>query len=98
MKFLFSKKLAGYFFSGLLVCFLAILGFVYSQLKDLDNIKVMVVDKIEELTGANISIDAAELEYEKGVSVRLRNLSINFASNAAADSFPLLNCITPYNE
>jgi len=80
MKFLFSKKLAGYFFSGLLVCFLAILGFVYSQLKDLDNIKVMVVDKIEELTGANISIDAAELEYEKGVSVRLRNLSINFAS------------------
>ena len=64
MRVLFSKKLAVYFFSGLLVCFLTIMGLVYSQLKDVDNIKVMLVNKIEELTGRNISIDVAELEYE----------------------------------
>jgi len=83
MEFLFNKKLAAYSFGGLLICFLAIMGFVYSQLKDLDNIKAMVVEKIEELTGSKVSIGVAELKYEKGVSVRLRNVSIGSASRAS---------------
>lgn len=87
MKALLSKKLAVYFFSGLLVCFLAIMGFVYSQLNDVDNIKVMVVDKIEELIGGNISIDTAELKFEKGISVRLRNLSIDSTSGESHQIF-----------
>ena len=77
MKILFNKKIAVYFFSGFLICCLAIAGFVYGQLKDLDNIKAMAVEKMEELTGRNVSIGAADLEFVKGISIRLRNVFIN---------------------
>ena len=76
MKFLFNKTLVVYFFCGLLICFLVIVGFVYSQLKDMDNIKFVVIEKIEELTGRNVAIGKAELKFERGISIRLQQLSI----------------------
>ena len=42
----FYKKLVAYIFSGLAIFIFAALFFVYSQLKDLDNIKNMVVEKM----------------------------------------------------
>ncbi len=102
MKILFNKKIAVYFFSGFLICCLAIAGFVYGQLKDLDNIKAMAVEKMEELTGRNVSIGAADLEFVKGISIRLRNVFINssngenrqFSAKSAwfvVELWPLLN-------
>ena len=77
MKTLFNKNIAVYIFSGLFICFLASIGFVYSQLKDLDDLKITVVKKIEKLTGRNVSIEGAELKLEKGISIRLQKLSID---------------------
>ena len=102
MKILFNKKITVYFFSGFLICCLAIAGFVYGQLKDLDNIKAMAVEKMEELTGRNVSIGAADLEFVKGISIRLRNVFINssngenrqFSAKSAwfvVELWPLLN-------
>ncbi|MDP6336318.1 MAG: AsmA-like C-terminal region-containing protein [Nitrospinaceae bacterium] len=99
---MFNKKIAVYFFSGFLICCLAIAGFVYGQLKDLDNIKAMAVEKMEELTGRNVSIGAADLEFVKGISIRLRNVFISssngenrqFSAKSAwfvVELWPLLN-------
>jgi len=72
----FYKKLIAYIFSGLVIFIFAALVFVYSQLKDFDNIKNMVVEKIEELTGRDVSIGLAKLNFEKGISIYLKQLSI----------------------
>ena len=77
MKISFSKNIAVYIFSGLLICFLTTVGFVYSQFKALGDVKVVVEEKIEKLTGRNISIGGAEFKFEKGISIRLQQLSID---------------------
>ena len=77
MKIIFNKKTAVFLFSGLLACFLVTVGFIYVQLKDLDNIKALAVEKMEELTGRNVSIGAADLEFVKGISIRLHNVFVN---------------------
>ncbi|MBT6601841.1 MAG: hypothetical protein HOB32_09355 [Nitrospina sp.] len=72
----FYKKLITYIFSGLAIVTLSTMVYVYIQLQDLDNIKNIVVKKIEELTGRKVFIGEAELAFEKGISIRIKNLSI----------------------
>ena len=76
MKISFNKNIAVYIFSGLFICFLATVGFIYSQFKGLGDIKIVVAEKIEKLTGRNVSIGGAEFKFEKGISIRLQQLSI----------------------
>ncbi len=76
MKILFNKNVAVYIFSGLAICIFATLFFIYSQLRDVDNFKSLMVEKIERLTGRKVSIEQAEIKFEKGLSVRLKQLSI----------------------
>ena len=85
MKILFNKKIAAYVFSGFMVLFLATGGFLYSQLKNIENIKAIVTEKIKELTGRNVIIDKAELNFEKGISIRLQNISIDARSGNGHD-------------
>ena len=90
MKSSFNKDIALYIFSGLVIFVFATLIFVYSQLKDLDNVKNIVVEKIEELTGRNVSISAAELKFEKGISIRLKQLSV-YSLNGEDQEFSVKN-------
>jgi len=76
MKNSFNKKIAVYVFGGLVIFIFAILFFIYSQLKDVDNFKNLVVEKIEEITGRKVSVDKAELGFEKGISISLKQLSV----------------------
>jgi len=76
MTISFNKKIATYAFGWLVIFIFAALTFIYTQLKDLDNFKNLVVEKIEELTGREVSIDLAELNFEKGISIYLKKLSI----------------------
>ena len=76
MKILFNKKVAAYIFGGLVILIFATLVFIYSQLRDLDNVKNFVVEKIEKITGREVSISKAELGFEKGISIRLKQLSV----------------------
>ena len=76
MKISFNRNIAVYFFSGLAICVFATLFFIYSQLRDVDNFKSIMVEKIERLTGRKVSIEEAEIKFEKGISIRLKQLSI----------------------
>ena len=86
----FYKKLITYIFSGLVVVTLSTLIYVYIQLQDLDNIKNIVVNKIEELTGRKVLIGKAELEFEKGISIRLKKLSV-FSHDGMKQEFSARN-------
>ena len=67
MKISFNRNIAVYFFSGLAICIFATLFFIYSQLRDVDNFKSIIVEKLESLTGRKVAIDEAiELGKEFG--------------------------------
>ena len=76
MKISFNRNIAVYFFSGLAICIFATLFFIYSQLRDVDNFKSIIVEKLEGLTGRKVAIDEAEIKFKKGISIRLKRLSI----------------------
>jgi len=90
MTISFYKKLITYTFSGLVVLIFAGLVFFYSQLQDLDNIKNLVVKKIEELTGRKVFLGEAELKFEKGISIRLKKLSV-YSSNGQSQEVLVKN-------
>ena len=76
MKNSFNKNIAVYIFSGIAICVFATFVFIYSQLRGVDNFKSMMVEKIEELTGRDVSVGLAKLNFEKGISIYLKQLSI----------------------
>ena len=76
MKISFNKKIAAYVFGGLVIFIFATLFFIYSQIRDVDNFKNLVVEKIEEITGRKVSVGKAELGFEKGISISLKQLSV----------------------
>jgi len=76
MKIAFNKKIAAYVFGGLVIFIFATLFFIYNQLRDVDNFKNLVVEKIEEITGRKVSVSKAELGFEKGISISLKQLSV----------------------
>ena len=76
MTISFNKKIAAYVFGGLVIFIFATLFFIYSQLRDVDNFRNLVVEKIEEITGRKVSVDKAELGFEKGISISLKQLSV----------------------
>ncbi|HIL26951.1 MAG TPA: AsmA family protein, partial [Nitrospinaceae bacterium] len=76
MTISFNKKIATYLFGGFIISSFVILVFVYIQLKDLDNFKNLVVEKIEEITGRKVFIEKVELGFEKGISINLEQLSV----------------------
>ncbi|MFQ5451314.1 MAG: AsmA-like C-terminal domain-containing protein [Nitrospinaceae bacterium] len=74
-----NKKVA---FSILLVLFLAtaaIAGAIYVQLSDLNQIKKMAVEKLEDLTGHKVSIGTAKFDFAKGISIQLQDVKIGGA-------------------
>ena len=71
-----KKGFAFYFLSGMLAVFLIVAGLVYVQLRDLDNLKGMVVQKLEDISGHRISIGAMELDFTKGVGLRLHDIVV----------------------
>ncbi len=76
MTISFNKKIATYLFGGFIISSFVTLVFVYIQLKDLDNFKNLVVEKIEEITGRKVFIEKVELGFEKGISINLEQLSV----------------------
>ncbi|MCL0045516.1 hypothetical protein M1N16_04720 [Nitrospinaceae bacterium] len=90
MKISFNKKIAAYIFGGLVIFISATLFFIYSQLRDVDNFKNLVVEKIEEITGRKVSVGKAELGFEKGISISLKQLSI-YSSDGKNQEFSAKN-------
>ncbi len=71
-----AKKLIAYF-AVLGVLLLALLvQTLYNRINDLGDIQEMAAKRLEELTGHEVKVGSAEIDYEKGISIRLENLTI----------------------
>jgi len=65
MTISFNKKIAAYVFGGLVIFIFATLFFIYNQLRDVDNFKNLVVEKIEEITGRKVSVRRLSLDLKR---------------------------------
>ena len=54
----------------------SIFSLAYYQLQNLGELKKLAIDKIEELTGREVSIDDAEVDIVNGLSILLKDVSV----------------------
>ncbi|MCH8311486.1 MAG: AsmA family protein [Nitrospinae bacterium] len=77
-----KKKIALYSLAslaGILIIFVAIVGTLYVKFSDLERFKEMAVERLEGLTGKKVSIGSAEMDFIKGLSVKLKEVTIGGA-------------------
>jgi hypothetical protein len=74
-----KKKIALYSFAGILFIFVALAGTLYVKFSDLESFKEMAVDRLEDLTGKKVSIGSAEMDFLKGLRVKLIEVTIGGA-------------------
>ena len=71
-----QKKIALYGLAGILFIIIAIAGVLYVKFSDLERFKEMAVERLEDLTGEKVSIGSAEMDFIKGLSVKLKQVTI----------------------
>ncbi len=74
-----KKKIALYGLAGILVIIIAFAGTLYVKFSDLEKFKEMAVHRLEDLTGKKVSIGSAEMDFIKGLSVKLKEVTIGGA-------------------
>ena len=76
-----SKKKIAIFYSlvSILLLIVALAGILYVKFSDLERFKEMAVDRLEDLTGKKVSIGSAEMDFIKGLSVKLKEVTIGGA-------------------
>lgn len=74
-----KKKIALYSLLGVLLLVIALMGTLYVKFSDLERFKEMAVDRLEDLTGKTVSIGSAEMDFVKGLSVKLKEVTIGGA-------------------
>ena len=88
-----------------LISLTVILGFcgslLYWQLRDLENLKGLMAEQLESLTGRDVSIAWAELDWEDGIGLRLYRVALIdrktsrtvFSADAVSVSMDLLSLL-----
>jgi len=71
-----KKKIALYSLAGLLFIIVALAGTLYVKFSDLERFKEMAVERLEALTGKKVSIGSAEMDFVRGLSVKLKEVTI----------------------
>jgi len=71
-----KKKIALYSLGVIVLGFFTVVGVVYLQFTDLEKFKKLAVERLEDLTGKKVSIGSAEMDFIKGLSVKLKEVSI----------------------
>ncbi|VAX31579.1 hypothetical protein MNBD_NITROSPINAE05-677, partial [hydrothermal vent metagenome] len=77
-----KKKIALYSLyslAGVLLLVIALAGTLYVKFSDLERFKEMAVDRLEDLTGNKVVIGSAEMDFVKGLSVKLKEVTIGGA-------------------
>lgn len=74
-----KKKIALYGLAGILVIIIAFAGTLYVKFTDLERFKELAVNRLEDLTGKKVSIGSAEMDFVKGLSVKLKEVTIGGA-------------------
>ena len=71
-----KKKIALYSLGLIVLSFFTVVGVVYLQFSDLEKFKKLAVERLEDLTGKKVSIGSAEMDFVKGLSVKLKEVTI----------------------
>ncbi len=71
-----KKKIALYSLGVIVLGFFTVVGVVYLQFSDLEKFKKLAVERLEDLTGKKVSIGSAEMDFIKGLSVKLKEVTI----------------------
>jgi uncharacterized protein DUF3971/AsmA-like protein len=71
-----KKKIALYSLGVIVLSFFTVVGVVYLQFSDLEKFKKLAVERLEDLTGKKVSIGSAEMDFIKGLSVKLKEVTI----------------------
>ncbi len=71
-----KKKIALYSVATLLVAALAIGTMFYFQLSDIENIKKVAIERLERMTGREVSIRSADMSFTKGIRVQIQDVRI----------------------
>ncbi|MEK9629036.1 MAG: AsmA-like C-terminal region-containing protein [Nitrospinota bacterium] len=71
-----KKRVIFYSFFLLFIGVFSIFSLAYYQLRNLDDVKYLAIEKMEELTGRKVSIGAAEMDIVRGLSVLLKDVSV----------------------
>jgi uncharacterized protein DUF3971/AsmA-like protein len=71
-----KKKIALYSLGVIVLSFFTVVGVVYLQFSDLEKFKKLAVERLEDLTGKKVSIGSAEMDFVKGLSVKLKEVTI----------------------
>ncbi len=71
-----KKRIIFYSFFVLFIGVFSIFSLAYYQLRNLGEVKHLAVEKIQELTGREVSIGNAEMDIVRGLSILLKDVSI----------------------
>lgn len=64
-------------FFGLIGLVAIVAGLVYLQFRDLENLKMLVVEQLQELTQRQVNIKTISLDFSEGVGLKLHNLVLS---------------------
>ncbi len=70
------KRFYGVFF-GLIGLLALVVGLVYLQFRDLENLKMLVVEQLQELTKRQVNIQFISLDFTEGVGLKLHHLVLS---------------------
>ncbi len=71
-----KKKVIFYSFFVLFLGVFSIFSLAYYQLRNLGDVKNLAIEKMEELTGREVSIGDAEMDIVRGLSILLKDVSV----------------------
>jgi len=71
-----KKRVIFYSFFVFLLGVFSIFSLAYYQLRNLGEVKHLAIEKLEKLTGREVSIGDAEMDIVRGLSILLKNVSV----------------------
>jgi len=73
---LYRKRIIFYSLFTLMLGAIAVFSLAYYQMRNIGEIKVIAIKKLEELTRRKVEIGDAEMDIVRGLSIRLKDVSI----------------------
>jgi uncharacterized protein involved in outer membrane biogenesis len=70
------KRIVFYSLFTLILAVFSVFSLAYYQLRNLGELKVLAVEKLEELTRRQVKIGDAEMDIVRGLSIRLKDVSV----------------------
>ncbi len=70
------KRIIFYSLFALILAIFSVFSLAYYQLRNMGEFKALAVEKLEALTRREVKIDEAEMDIVRGLSLRLKNVSV----------------------